>query len=171
MQLCLWYTYSCVCGINTAVKETPRELWWPVTTLNKLKASQSQIWDSATLYKSVMTQLQFQDGTWRSAGGSFNNLMRATLSFFAVRPNSMFGVSQSCTSSLTQPPHDEAWWWQHHAVAMFLCSRSWKACVAKYSEMLAQNLMCFARNLQMGRRFVVHQTIIQQATHKWLNNR
>ena len=61
-------------------------------------------------------------------------------------------------------PYGEAWWWQHHAVGMFLAAGSGrlvriegKMNGAKYREILDENLLQSAQDLRLGRRFTFQQ--------------
>jgi hypothetical protein len=59
------------------------------------------------------------------------------------------------------PPYGEAWWWQHHAVGMFLSGRDWKTSqemnLAKYREILDDNLLQSSQVLRLRRWFTFQQ--------------
>jgi hypothetical protein len=59
-------------------------------------------------------------------------------------------------------PYGEAWWWQHHAVEMFISNMTvrlvrieGKMNEANNREILDENLHQSAQDLRMGRRFTV----------------
>ena len=59
-------------------------------------------------------------------------------------------------------PHSEAWWWQHHAVRMFLIGRDLvrikgRMDDAKHREILEGNLFQSSIDLRLGRRFTFQQ--------------
>ena len=53
------------------------------------------------------------------------------------------------------------WWWQPHAVGMFISGRDWeiegKMNGAKYREILDENLLQSAQDLRLGLRFTFQQ--------------
>ena len=83
---------------------------------------------------------------------------------FDHQGKAMSGANPTPLITPRQHPHSEAWWWQDHAVGMFLIGRDWETAKnwrndgwAKYREILEGNLFQSSRDLRLGWMFTFQQ--------------
>ena len=104
--------------------------------------------------------------------------MRLKFSFLAFKETLCLVQIQHFPSPREHHPHNEAWWWQHHAVGMFYMAGTGKLVRidgvmdgAQYREILEGNLFQSSRDLRPGRRFTFQQDNdpkhTAKVTHEW----
>ena len=91
----------------------------------------------------------------------------------------LFGLNAKHVEDTWHHPYGEAWWCQHHAVGCFLAAGTerlvrieTKMNVAKYREILDENLIQSAQDLRLGRKFTFQKHNDPMNTpktmHEWL---
>ena len=75
----------------------------------------------------------------------------------------IFGLKAKCPAmgETWHHPYGEAWWWQHHAVGMFISGRDWETSQDQgkdeqskvQRDLLDQKLLQSAQELRLGQKF------------------